>query len=128
MNKSNILLICFLILGCASTSGRTIDQTKFSQIREGQTTKQEIINLFGKPEMTELLGNGITRLTYLHTKAKVKASSYVPIVNLFSSGMDIDTDKLEILIGENDIVQKYVFSDSSNEMNSNLFGTHMKSK
>ena len=46
--KKSILMLCLFLVGCA-TVGTRIEGDKLAQIKEGTTTKAEVISLLGKP-------------------------------------------------------------------------------
>lgn len=69
MNKASSVLVwvsCALVLaslfGCVRVkSGRKIDTSKLSEIEEGETTKQEVQQMFGSPE-SRISGSGQTEM------------------------------------------------------------------
>ena len=114
-----LILISFILVGCA-TVGTKIDQDKLSQIKEGITTKQEVINLLGKPYMVTLTSDGKTMFMYQYVKASNRAVNFVPVVDLFAGGMDMNQQMLQVLIGKDDKVEKYIFNDNTTPINSGL--------
>ncbi len=115
-------LIGLFLAGCA-TVGKPIEQSKIQQIKEGITTKQEVIQLLGKPFMVNLTSDGKSILMYQYVKVKNKATNFVPVVNIFAGGMDMNQQILQILLDKNDIVEKYILNDSNSEINSGLSNT-----
>ncbi len=123
MSKSvNIFLLfvfCNFILGCAS-SGKKIEQNKVSQIKEGVTTEQEIISLFGPPYIKTLNSDGKIIMSYQYTKIKNRASNFIPVVNILNGGMDMHQQLLIVLINKEGKVEKYTINDANSEINSGL--------
>lgn len=117
--KIKILLMLFLLSGCA-TMGNTIDMNKVANIREGSTTKQEVIDLLGSPSIETLNGDGKELLTYASTRYKTKASSFVPVVGIFSGGADMSQQAVQILIGIDGKVEKLISTNSKNEVRTGL--------
>lgn len=109
----------FSLIGCASV-GKPIDQNKISQIKEGVTTEQEVIAILGNPYMKTLSSDGEIIMLYQYTKVKNRASNFIPVVNVFSSGMDMRQQMLTILINKDGKVEKYTMNDSASEINSGL--------
>lgn len=109
------MLALIALIGCA-TSGSRINMDNLSRIREGETTKTEVVALLGKPWMVSLTSDGKTILMYQYTKAKTKAVTFIPVVGLMKGGMDINQQILQILFDADDVVEKYVFNDSGSEI------------
>ena len=65
MKKHLFFIVLLFQLGCA-TSGKLIDQDKLSQIKEGVTTKQEVISLLGKPDMIIHTSDAKEIMMYTH--------------------------------------------------------------
>ena len=119
MRKILLILASVILVGCA-TVGTKIDQDKLSQIKEGVTTKQEVINLLGKPYMVTLTSDGKTMFMYQYVKASNRTANFIPGVNLLAGGMDMSQETLQVLIGKDDKVEKYIFNDSNTPINSGL--------
>lgn len=122
MQKILILFLCLFLIGCA-TSGKLIDQDKLSQIKEGITTKEEVINLLGKPEMISLTSDAKEIMMYHHLEYKTRASTFIPVVGLMTGGADMKQQILQILIDKNGKVEKFIFNDSGSKINSGLLNT-----
>lgn len=119
MKKFLLLVLCLGLVGCA-TSGKQIEQDKVSQIKEGVTTKEEVIALMGKPETHTLNGDGKELMMYMHLNMNTRASTYIPVVGLFTGGADMKQQSLQILIGNDGKVEKYIFTDSDSPINTGL--------
>jgi outer membrane protein assembly factor BamE (lipoprotein component of BamABCDE complex) len=122
MKKLLAVLLCFGLVGCATT-GTKIEQDKVKQIKEGITTQEEVIALMGKPFMQNLTSDKKVIMMYQYAKVKNRASNFIPVVNVFAGGMDMKQQILQILINENGIVEKYIFTDSNSPINSGLLNT-----
>jgi len=120
-----LLLFLFLVLfmcGCATT-GTRIEQDKLRQIKEGITTQEEVIALMGKPFMQNLTSDGKIIMMYQYTKVKNRATNFIPVVNILAGGMDMEQQIFQILIDENGVVEKYIFTDTDSPINSGLLNT-----
>lgn len=120
--RKKILFFCMFIVGCA-TVGKPIDQDQLSLIKEGVTTKQEVISLLGKPYMTNLISDGKIILMYQYVKASNRPQNFFPVIGLFAGGMDMSQQILQVLIGKDDKVEKFNFSDSKTPINYGLLNT-----
>lgn len=119
MKKILAILICLGLMGCATT-GTKIEQDKVKQIKEGITTQEEVIALMGKPFMQNLTSDKKVIMMYQYAKVKNRATNFIPVVNVFAGGMDMKQQILQILINENGVVEKYIFTDSNSPINSGL--------
>lgn len=117
-----IIIFLSLISGCA-TVGRQINEANLAQIKEGVTTQEEVIASMGKPYMQTLTSDGKIIMMYQYTKVKNRATNFIPVVNILAGGMDMKQQILQILIDENGIVEKYIFTDSNSDINSGLLNT-----
>lgn len=117
-----LFIICLLIYGCA-TSGNKIDQNKVTQIKEGVTTEQEVIQILANPYMKTLSSDGKTIMLYQYTKVKNRASNFIPVINLMTGGLDMRQQMLTILIGQDGKVEKYTLNDSTSAINAGLLNT-----
>lgn len=122
MKKFILGFLCFMLIGCASV-GKPIEQNKLSQIKEGVTTKQEVIALLGKPEMVSLTSDAKEIMMYQHFTYKTRASTFIPVVGLMTGGGDMKQQILQILIDKDGKVEKYIFNNSDNPINSGLLNT-----
>ena len=123
MRQHFLNVIClFIFIGCA-TVGTQIDQSNLSQIKEGVTTQKEVIALMGQPYMQTLTSDGKIMMMYQYTKVKNRAANFIPVVGAFSGGMDMEQQTLQILVNEKGIVEKYLFTDSSTDINSGILNT-----
>lgn len=107
MRKTLWILILLLVTGCMSINTgigeKEIPAESIQKIKIGQTSKQEIINLFGNPHSisTTARGQEVYKFVYMQTSSKSKPS-------LFSINMDIDTKYQELNVTfENDVVVDY---------------------
>lgn len=117
-----LVWVLFLVCGCA-TSGTKIDQSKITQIKEGVTTEQEVLQILGSPQTKTLSSDGKIIMLYLYTKVKNRASNFIPVVNLMTGGMDMQQQMLTVLIGKDGKVEKYTLNDSTSAINSGLLNT-----
>jgi outer membrane protein assembly factor BamE (lipoprotein component of BamABCDE complex) len=117
MYKSLFLLI--FLVGCA-TAGNKIGMDKISQIKEGVTTKQEIVGLFGNPNADTLNGDGKEILMYVYGKYRAKPSTYIPIIGLMAGGGNMEQQALQILIDKNGKVEKFIQTNGNTQINLGL--------
>src|ERR1041385_2905159 len=88
LSALSLIVFAFLFWGSASTkavTGRPIDETKISQIKDGKTTMNEIIVLFGAPQNTSYIGD---KTLYIYKYCISKGSG-------FSTGYTTSTSTTE---------------------------------
>jgi hypothetical protein len=107
------VLACGLLLasitGCATgshTTGRPITQAKVNQIVEGQTTMDQVIAWFGRPDSQTPMGQK-TLYTYKHTKIKNK-STFMPYWSDHDS--EEKSDELTLVFDADGVVETYSIS------------------
>jgi len=122
VKKFLAVLICLVLIGCATT-GTRIELEKVKQIKEGITTQEEVIELMGKPFMQNLTSDGKIIMLYQYTKVKNRATNFIPVANILAGGMDMTQQTLQILIDKNGVVEKYIVTDTNSPINSGLFNT-----
>ncbi len=114
------------VAGCYSTSsGTKIDDSKVSQIKKGVTTRAEVEVLLGKPSSVSMMGDGRRMMfyTYVEASGHATAGSYIPFANLVTSGTQsqVHTQRLQIILTKDDIVEDYEWSTGGQETASGMF-------
>ncbi len=116
--------ISLAMTGCVSSGNKVLkDETSSSvaqKIIKGKTTKQEVRSMYGDPMETSFTDSGKEIWKYNFIKGQMKASSFIPVVSLFSSGSEGDKKELVVFF-DNDIVKNYSMSTSKVDTNTSLF-------
>jgi len=120
MNRVILSLIIFGVVGCSSTAGNnTISnenkQSVSAKIKNGKTTKNEVLALFGNPVRETTTGSNEEQWLYSSYKSDMTALTYVPIINLFSSGADTQSKSLTVTF-KGDKVSDWNFSSNSDSV------------
>ncbi len=105
-----LIIILFVLTGCAAV-GKPISQNSVNEIKKGATTKQEIIEYFGQPDMTSFDTNNRLIFSYYASKISNSAWNFIPVVSIFHSEMKQKMQWLVIVFNK-DIVEEYSFSNS----------------
>ena len=108
-----------ILTGCVS-SGRKLDPDRVDQIRKGVTTRAGVLELLGSPDQMTRDGNGNVTMFWQFTKATAKATNFIPVVNLFAGGADIQNQSVVVVIGANGIVTDLQYSSGGTEIGENL--------
>ena len=93
-----VAVVCLGLVGCAS-AGREMSQSNLERIKANQTTKAEMLSMFGPPLSHGYDGSGKLMMTwhYFYTGA---------------FGTNQRQQILSVLINEQDIVEKYTVTDN----------------
>ena len=105
-----------LVLGCSITTsrGKKIDQNNSLKVREGVTTKKEVLAWLGNPQMISFTPDvkEIWRYYYVKEKIIIKPSYFIPIFGLIAYDFDqwnyspLVRQNFEVLIGDDGKVEK----------------------
>lgn len=120
MHKLIIAAIALaLLIGCAS-SGVKVDPDKTKQIVEGQSTKADVIALFGNPNMVTMDTNGKETLMYSYAKTKAGIINFIPVAGVFSQEYNTEVQQYIVLIGTDGKVEKAVMNASNQQTKAGL--------
>lgn len=121
--RSAVAMVLVLGLAGCATSGRRMQTDRLTEIHEGITTEREVLALLGTPQTKTLDSSGNTLLLYYYTKAKTRASTMIPVVGLFTGGMDLENQMLTVLVNRDGLVEKYTLNDSTTPINTGILNT-----
>lgn len=96
-----ILFASFLLVACAS-SGKPISQSNIDQIVQGETTRSELVSMFGSPMSETVNSDGSVILTW--------AYAYVGF-----AGVGTETQGLSVVIGPDGRVVSHTKTGYSSE-------------
>jgi outer membrane protein assembly factor BamE (lipoprotein component of BamABCDE complex) len=133
------VLVCLVFAGAGCVSGTTgnqeLTQDHVSKIEKGVTTRQQVVEILGEPESTQLLGDGRRTMFYIGTQSKSDVGQRVfqgvPIIGAVVPTTDTQSvrrETLQIILNGSDIVQDYEFSDNTSETKTttSMFGGHVE--
>ncbi|EFH5070966.1 hypothetical protein ACLH2B_21055 [Klebsiella sp. 2HUBk32mer] len=113
---SFFLTITFLLSGCSSTGNQSLrnetSQSLQSKIVKNKTTKSEITSALGEPDTRTTLDSGNESWRYFMVNNQINASSFIPIVGLFTGGSKSQARTLDIDF-KGDIVSQWSFSENN---------------
>ncbi len=127
----NILntLLCAAItawlVGCAST-GENFDENKVSQIKKGETTEAELIQMFGKPSErgTRVIDSKVnTVLTWMYSEAQLDGKIFIPVVGPMMSGHEGRGKVLTVTLNSEGKVETFSYTGSTRTDTGVSFGT-----
>jgi len=118
-------LFCIvLVSGCASAGNQRLkDQTQSSvasQLTEGTTTKFQVEANLGSPNAVSFTDSGNEIWVYRYAHATSHAQNFIPVVNLFSRGEDVNVKELVILFNKDGVVTKYKMRETQSEVKAGI--------
>jgi outer membrane protein assembly factor BamE (lipoprotein component of BamABCDE complex) len=119
MRKLILLLICFILVGCA-TVGKPMKAEQLTQLQDGITTQEEVLKIMGEPFDKTIIDTGEEKWSFIYSRSKATWSSFIPYVGLLESGAVTKGQKLEILFDSDKIVKKHTVSNSTTKTKTGL--------
>lgn len=129
MNTTNrarlwlVALACLALSACASGGNMALkDETKetIAQKLTVGMSQDEVKAIYGEPSNVTFTDSGSEVYTYIFTRAKAKASSFIPIYGALAGGSNATQNTLTILFDEAGRLKKHTFSSSEQEVNTGL--------
>lgn len=93
-------LLCLLLAGCVSTGNSDLasDQT-MTQIKVGETTKQQVVSLLGDPDRQhaiEVAGTTREWWSYTYASATINPIDYILLYGLFFNGIGLYDTRYDV--------------------------------
>lgn len=112
-------LLIPLIAACVST-GRKIDQAAADSIKKGETTRAQVGQMLGAPEMVTKTSNGDTVYLYHYMRATPKASTFIPYIGPFVGGANVQQQMTRITFGPDNVVKDFSTTQGATESDMGL--------
>ncbi|HHT8269942.1 TPA: hypothetical protein ACT2TV_003187 [Enterobacter ludwigii] len=114
---SSIFIIAFLLSGCSTSGNQSLKnetpQSLQSKIIKNKTTKTELLTKLGEPDTRTTLDDGNEQWKYFMSNNQFNATTFIPVVGLFTGGSQTQSKTLEIDF-KGEIVSKWTFSSDNN--------------
>ena len=110
---TSLLACVLLITGCAS-AGTNFDESKIAQIKKGETTEAELIEMFGATQNRITNSDGATTLIWSYAQSTVSGQSFIPIAGAFMGGAHTTAKSLTVTLADGK-VRDYTFSGGGSE-------------
>lgn len=125
MKKLAMIVICAALLtGCATSGNDSLrdhnEGSVSSYIVEGETTKAEVMEVFGAPYDTSFTDGGREIWEYAFSDMSADAVAYIPVVNWFGTSASGTQKKLTVMF-EDDTVARYSMTESDVRTGTGLF-------
>ncbi|ENB7996765.1 hypothetical protein ABIW00_004075 [Escherichia coli] len=119
MNRFIVSVFCIsaiFISGCSTSGNQHLknetSQSLQSKIIKNKTKKSEITTLLGAPDTRTTLDSGNESWRYFMINNQINASSFIPIVGLFTGGSQSQARTLDIDF-QGDTVSQWSFSENN---------------
>ncbi|HDT4956974.1 TPA: hypothetical protein QHR58_002511 [Enterobacter kobei] len=114
---SSFFIIVFLLSGCSTSGNQNLKnetpQSLQSKIIKNKTTKSELLTKLGEPDTSTTLDDGNEQWKYFMSNNQFGATTFIPVVGLFTGGSQTQSKTLEIDF-KGETVSKWTFSSDNN--------------
>lgn len=114
---SSFFIIVFLLSGCSKSGNQNLKnetpQSLQSKIIKNKTTKTELLTKLGEPDSRTTLNDGNEQWKYFMSNNHFSATTFIPVVGLFTGGSQTQSKTLEIDF-KGETVSKWTFSSDNN--------------
>lgn len=119
-----VIAILASLSACASAGNQILKNetqaTLDAKIKIGETTQDQVKTMFGEPSGISFTDAGNQIWTYTYAKGVVQARNFIPVVSLFSSGIDVDKKTVVILFDADKKVKNFSVQNSKEVQKSGL--------
>jgi outer membrane protein assembly factor BamE (lipoprotein component of BamABCDE complex) len=109
--KAGVIALC--LSGCISV-GRPFEQSSVEKLQKGETTRAQVLALFGSPDQVTRDSSGTESFYYYFCKTTPSAATFVPVVGAFAGGGTIQQQSLTVVLAAG-IVQDFTSMQSASE-------------
>jgi len=121
LTQSGLMLVSGLLLlsGCTTIGNESLANESLESIsqkvHEGETTKEQLIAIFGAPMETTFTDGGLEVLKYEYTRLKPRAQNFIPY-NIVSQVTDGKRKELVVLLDEQSQVKRMIMNVSDKQI------------
>lgn len=88
----------------------------------GQDTIDTVKSRYGKPNSVQTQGDGKTILVYISMRARVKGSSFIPVVGMFTGGAKGKTVIKTFIFGPDQKLENYSIASADSNCTASILG------
>ncbi|EAM5631326.1 hypothetical protein LW665_004456 [Salmonella enterica] len=114
---TSFFIAIFSISGCSTSGNQKLknetSQSLQSKIIKNKTTKTELLTKLGEPDTRTTLDDGNEQWRYFMYNNQFNATTFIPVVGLFTGGSQTQSKTLEIDF-KGETVSKWTFSTDNN--------------
>ena len=128
MRRSVIAVLAALTLPGCYTMGTRVSETDLNQFRKGVTTEPEVVKGLGSPQSIATSIDGTQVLTYSWAHARVKGTTFIPIVQLFASGAKVEGKAITFVFGPDGTLSNITSVESNTDSRSYVGGASVRTE
>lgn len=115
--SSSIALV--LLSACATNYGSSQVQNfgAYSNLEKGETTKQEVFEIFGQPHDVNYFETGESLWTYFSVEMTMSGATLIPFIGLVAGGNNMDTTTANFFFNPQEVFSKVDTSSKSQYVN-----------
>lgn len=99
------MLLITVTAGCVSIGNQRLeDKAAVDKVQVGKT-REEVRAAVGEPSGVTTMSTGQEIWTYMFTKSRATAATYIPIVGLFAGGADGQTNTMSVTFSTHGLVE-----------------------
>src|SRR5690348_4632045 len=117
-----------LTLSGCYTVGTHVERDDASQFEKGVTTEADVVRSFGEPQLVTSKTDGTRTITYSWAHARVKGTTFIPIVQLFASGAKVEAKSTTFVFGQDGKLSEVVLSESTTDSRNYVGGADVRTK
>lgn len=87
MKRTAMYIIAAALLG--ASVGTPIATQNIPKIKKGVTTEADLVHMFGQPSDKTLNSNGRVIMSWVHSAAQAKGTSFIPFAGPFVGGTNV---------------------------------------
>ena len=118
-----LLAASLVLAGCVNSGNQTLKSESQESIKsklvKGKTTKEDVQSHFGAPYSRSTQDDGNEVWSYVMHNSQMNATSFIPVVGLFTGGSDNQSKTLQITFNGN-VVNKWSFSSGDSAVKTGI--------
>ncbi|MEH4626305.1 outer membrane protein assembly factor BamE [Phytobacter diazotrophicus] len=123
MTALSLLTVSLMLTGCVSSGNQALktetQESVKAKLIKGKTTKEDVQANFGAPYSRATQDDGNEVWSYVMHNSQMNATSFIPVVGLFTGGSDNQSKTLQITF-KNNTVDKWSFSSGDNAVKTGI--------
>lgn len=111
--KTILLYLGVVSLSACAASGVHVSEDQLSNLKEGVTTYEHVIQTLGTPTTKTRTPNGNTQILYAYSEYQTRPETFIPYVGSFVGGADTRSSIVTLTFNQSGILQNYNQSETA---------------
>jgi outer membrane protein assembly factor BamE (lipoprotein component of BamABCDE complex) len=99
-----VTLVLLVGTGACFSRGTKVDSDKLAQIKQGETTKNQVLAILGPPNQS-FSQDGIETYAYSYTSTQISGKTFIPVAGAFIGGSSGEHQMVAITFDAKGIVE-----------------------